>query len=150
MPTACGSSLSDFSPDSRAHAHALTTRAPPQVTIDRADGPSIGVASSDHTLGSALGDNRTTWVLHTSSLKPSVRAGDVIGVSLDQSDFPVALKFFRNGVQCADLRGPSAEPTAIVQLSGANDRVRVNFGGLPWAHPPPHGFEGIIRSRSIL
>lgn len=120
------------------------------MTIERVEGLSLGVASGDHTLGSALGDNRTTWVLHASTLKPGLRAGDVIGVSLDQSDFPVSLKFFRNGVQCADLRGPSAEPTAILQLSGADDRVRVNFGGLPFAHPPPHGFEGIIRSRSIL
>lgn len=122
-----------------------------EVTVERLGSDSylsLGVASNDHALGDALGNNRTTWVWSSGGGNP-LRAGDVVGVSLDQSDFPVALRFYVNGGPCAELRGPSAEPTPILQLSGDDDSVQVNFGSRAFAHPR-HGFDGIIRSRNIL
>lgn len=118
------------------------TGAPPQLAV--------GVASRAHVLGTTLGDCRNSWVLDSAALPVSLAHGDVIGITLDQSDYPVSLRFSLNGNQCAEVKGPSTEATPIVQLRTVDAAVAVNFGATDFTHRAPMGYSGLIKSRSIL
>ena len=80
----------------------------------------------------------------------SLKAGDVLGVTLDQSDFPVKLRFYVNGTLYHEVRGPSADATPVVELHDAESAAAVNFGTFTFEVSPPPGFDGIIKTRSIL
>ena len=122
-----------------------------EVSVEQAERLSVGVASAAHTLGNPLGDGATSWALHSVDLPQVLQPGDVIGVALDQADFPVSLRFYVNGTQYAEVRGPATESTPIVHLYSSTDAVAVNFGLQPFARPPPSGgYSGLLRSRSIL
>ena len=121
------------------------------MSIERADRLEAGVASDSHILGSALGDGRTSWALHSTELPRPLATGDVLGVALDQADYPVKIKFTLNGEPVASISGPATECTPIFRLFATSDSVSVNFGDAgPFAHAPGGGFSGLMRSRSIL
>jgi len=128
----------------------LQDRAYWEATVETlGGGMAIGVASPSHTMGypltEGLSDGSSSWAWHAAR----VEAGDVIGVALDQADFPVRLRFYVNGAERADLRGPVTEATPILELSGGGSKVKMNFGSAPFVHRQP-GFEGLIRSRSLI
>ena len=115
---------------------------------------SVGVVAPAHALGDSLsedGADGASWALHSMSLSEPLQAGDIIGVVLDQGDYPVRLAFSLNGTQVRELRGPVAEATPILALDGPAPGVALtaNFGQKPLAHKP-RGFDGLLRSRSII
>ncbi len=140
--TGAGSILADQS--------CLQDRGYWEVVIESAEKVSVGVASPQHALGTDLGDGETSWALHSTDLAQPLRAGDVIGVAFDQADYPVALRFYLNGQQCAEVRGPVSDATPIIRLHALTDSVVVNFGDQDFSRGPPNGFTGLLRSRSII
>ena len=86
----------------------------------------------------------------SSELPRHLKTGDVVGVALNQSDFPVSLRFWFNGTLVKEIIGPSTDSTPILQLKTADAAVAVNFGATDFAHDPPNGYLGLIKSRSIL
>ncbi|KAL1528620.1 hypothetical protein AB1Y20_009958 [Prymnesium parvum] len=136
-----------------AEQSVLQDRAYWEITLEgEAKSPSlaVGVVSPAHTLGERLGNGRTSWVLQSSELPRPLKAGDVIGVALNQSDFPVTLRFFLNGKLCNELMGPSTESTPVVALHTDDTAVAVNFGATSFSQSAPSGYGGLIKSRSII
>lgn len=128
----------------------LQDRAYWEATVEKCGGGLVvGVVSPAHAIGSKLTegtqDGSCSWTWRAEGLVD----GDVLGVALDQADFPVRLRFYVNGTQRADLRGPVTEATPVLELSGRGSAVRMNFGQFPFAHRLP-GFDGLIRSRSLI
>jgi len=140
----------------------LQDRAYWEVTVEGEGCPhvAVGVVSRAHNLGEQLGDGATSWSLDSRELLGPLRDGDVLGVALNQSDYPVSIRFFLNGavapnspsspsspvcckrtayhrlagVQCSELTGPSTEATPIIQLASAGAAVAANFGGTDFVH----------------
>jgi len=116
----------------------------------------VGVAAPAHSLGDEVsedGSSGASWVLHSRSLTAPLEDGDVVGVAMDQGDYPVRLLFYLNGVVVRDVRGPVAEATPIISLEGPSPGVALtaNFGQRPFQHKPKsQGFEGLLRSRSLI
>ena len=117
---------------------------------------------------------------------PTLQEGDVLGVWLDQGDYPVTLRYAHNGVQipATACLSPSAEALPAVQLGGEKVRplppktparpstealsqhcpdhrpaspdgarctqLTINFGAVPFKHKPKQGFDGVMKSRSII
>ena len=133
----------------------LQDRAYWEVTVQNlTSGMSVGVAAAQHTVGDKLNAG-TAWALTPSDFALLVPAGlgkgDIIGVALDQADFPVSLTFWHNGKELKALRGPNTEATPLIELPEASDEVQVNFVGPEFAHAPASGsFSGIIKARSLL
>ena len=138
-----------------AQQSVVQDRAYWEVVIEKCDesAPSlaVGVVAANHNFGKAslLKDTKTAWVLQSTELK-ALRPGDVLGVALNQSDYPVSLRFFLNGKLCRELVGPSTEPTPVLHLKTAHTAVVVNFGATAFAQQPPSGYLGLMKSRSIL
>lgn len=134
-----------------AEQSVLQDRAFWEATIEHVGGGlTIGVVGPSHDIGSVLGQpNGADWVLKTSHLPaPGLATGSVIGVALDQSDYPVRLRFFHNGNLCEDIRGPVTEAVPIFELTDGAV-VNINFGEQPFASKPA-GFDGVIRSQSLI
>ena len=132
----------------------LQDRAYWEVTVESTgkSGIAVGVASADHEPGAALGgggDAPTSWSIASRELPTPLQAGDVIGVALDQGDYPVSLRFYQNGLPVTEQRGPVTESTPVIELSDGA-KVVCNFGAGSWMHKPVSGFRGIIKSRSLL
>ena len=89
-------------------------------------------------------------MLQSSDLPRPLKTGDVLGVALNQSDFPVSLRFFFNGTLCSELIGPATESTPIIKLKSADAAVAVNFGATDFAQQAPQGYLGLIKERGIL
>ena len=91
----------------------------------------------------------TAWTL-TNSMQgiPPVAVGDTIGIALDQGDYPVNVYFYRDGKVLHQTSGIRGE--VLPCFSVADGAVlEANFGGQDYAGMP-NGFQGIIKSMSLL
>ena len=93
----------------------------------RADGFKSHGGTSDLTGGFRMHDN------------------DIITIKLDKG----VLRFYQNGLPVTEQRGPVTESTPVIELSDGA-KVVCNFGAGSWMHKPVSGFEGVIKSRSLL
>ena len=86
-------------------------------------GLAVGVVGRTHAKGEPLGGSAASWAL-TASDMPTLQEGDVLGVWLDQGDYPVTLRYAHNGVQipATACLSPSAEALPAVQLGGEEVR----------------------------
>jgi len=153
-----------------------------------AEGPwAIGFATRDTELDGMLSQDKVSsaWTL-TSSLAglPPIGLGDVVGVALDQGDYPVQVYFYLKGrvihtmsgirgevcpafsvgdgarLQCVPRTRPRPTPARLPALSGPRPAPprprpapcagRPNFGSTDYAQGMPAGFQGIIKSMSLL
>jgi len=92
----------------------------------------------------------TAWTL-TSSMQglPSLPAGSTLGVALDQGDFPVQVYFYLDSKVVHQVSGIRGE--VLPAFSVANGAVlEANFGSKPYGQGMPMGFQGIIKSMSLL
>ena len=92
----------------------------------------------------------TAWTL-TSSLQAlgPVQSGAVIGVALDQGDYPVQVYFYREGKVIHQISGIRGE---VLPAFGVADgaSLEVNFGAGDYANGIPSGFQGIIKATNIM
>ena len=112
----------------------------------------IGFATKDSPLDGVLSQDTcaTAWTLtHKLKVMEGVAPGEVVGCALDQGDYPVSLRFYQNGLPVTEQRGPVTESTPVIELSDGA-KVVCNFGAGSWMHKPVSGFEGVIKSRSLL
>ena len=132
-----------------AEQSVLQDRAYWEVAVESlGSGLTIGVVGPMHAIGSTLGEHGgSDWVISSMHV-PGLAVGSVIGVALDQSDYPVRLRFFHNGALCSDVRGPVTEAMPILELNGGAS-VTVNFGEKPFMSKLA-GFEGIMPSQSLI
>ena len=73
----------------------------------------------------------------------------MIGIALDQGDYPVQVYFYLDGKVVHQISGIRGE--VMPAFSVANGAVvEPNFGGKPYAQGMPMGFQGIIKSMSLL
>ena len=97
-----------------------------EVTVEKLAarcGLAVGVVGHTHAKGEPLGGSAASWAL-TASDMPTLQEGDVLGVWLDQGDYPVTLRYAHNGVQipATACLSPSAEALPAVQLGGEEVR----------------------------
>ena len=135
-----------------AEQTVLQDRAYWEVTVEKLAarcGLAVGVVGHTHAKGEPLGGSAASWAL-TASDMPTLQEGDVLGVWLDQGDYPVTLRYAHNGVQipATACLSPSAEALPAVQLGG--EELTINFGAVPFKHKPKQGFDGVMKSRSII
>ena len=92
----------------------------------------------------------TSWTL-TSSLNtlPPLPAGSTLGVALDQGDFPVQIYFYLDSKVVHQVSGIRGEVLPAFSVSG-DAVLEANFGGKPYVQGMPMGFQGIIKSMSLL
>ena len=105
----------------------LQDRAYWEVTVESLAarcGLALGVVGRAHSKGEPLGGSAASWAL-TASDMPPLQTGDVLGVYLDQGDYPVTLRYAHNGNQipASACLSPSAEALPAVQLGGEAVRV---------------------------
>ena len=130
-----------------AGAARATTLSKSVSALSAAPSPGLDARRTSHC--SPGGDATTSWSIASRELPTPLQAGDVIGVALDQGDYPVSLRFYQNGLPVTEQRGPVTESTPVIELSDGA-KVVCNFGAGSWMHKPVSGFEGIIKSRSLL
>ena len=109
----------------------------------------VGVATKGSPLDGVLEKAATAWTI-TSDHANAPAVGEVVGVAVDQADYPVQVYFYSGGKLIHQLSGVRGEVLPAFSVSdGAS--LDVNFGSRePWAQPMPPGFEGIIKSISLL
>lgn len=108
----------------------------------------VGVASRRCNLDGELGDDSTlSWGFQS---PPTLKQGDVIGVSYDQADLP-CLNFFHNGqlLQNERLAGMRGEVYPACAVNGAT--LTANFGHV-FEYEPPAQFKysGIIPAAQLI
>merc|ERR1719502_2133490 len=123
-----------------------------EVTIKTEGTFAVGVATKESDLKGVLSQDKvaTAWTL-TSSMQglPALPAGSTLGVALDQGDYPVQVYFYLDGKVVHQVSGIRGE--VLPAFSVANGAVlEANFGGVPYAQGMPMGFQGIIKSMSLL
>mmetsp|Transcript_33037 Transcript_33037/g.74641 ORF Transcript_33037/g.74641 Transcript_33037/m.74641 type:complete len:90 (+) Transcript_33037:262-531(+) len=78
-----------------------------------------------------------------------LQPGAVIGCALDQGDYPVQVYFYSEGRVIHQISGIRGEVLPAFSVSdGAT--LEANFGGREYAQGMPAGFQGIIKSMSLL
>ena len=123
-----------------------------EVTIVHPGTFAVGLATKETPLDSVMSQDKaaTAWTL-TSSLQAlgPVQRRDVIGIALDQGDYPVQVYFYRDGKVIHQISGIRGE---VLPAFGVSDgaSLEVNFGGNDYANGIPSGFQGIIKATSIM
>ena len=112
-----------------------------EVTVEKLAarcGLAVGVVGHTHAKGEPLGGSAASWAL-TASDMPTLQEGDVLGVWLDQGDYPVTLRYAHNGVQipATACLSPSAEALPAVQLGGEEVRSLTATDSRPPEQPYP-------------
>ena len=108
----------------------------------------IGVASKGVPLDGVLSDGKSWVITHDHENAPA--AGEVVGVALDQADYPVQLYFYKGGRLIHQISGIRGEVLPAFSVGGGAS-LDANFGSKePWANTVPAGFEGLIKSMSLL
>ena len=80
---------------------------------------------------------------------PRLRPGSTLGIALDQGDYPVQVYFYLEGKVVHQISGIRGE--VLPCFSVADGAVlEPNFGGSAYAQGMPLGFQGIIKSMSLL
>uniref|UniRef100_A0A7S2DQK9 SPRY domain-containing protein n=1 Tax=Haptolina brevifila TaxID=156173 RepID=A0A7S2DQK9_9EUKA len=123
-----------------------------EVTVVRTGTFAVGVATKDVALDGVLSQDKvaTAWTLTSSQQGvAALGAGDTIGVAFDQGDYPVQLYFYRDGKVVHQLSGIRGEVLAVFSVSDGAV-LEPNFGGKPYLQGMPPGFQGIIKSMSLL
>jgi hypothetical protein len=123
-----------------------------ELTIRTEGTFAVGVATKDTPLEGVISHEKvpTAWTL-TSNMQslPPLPAGSTLGVALDQGDFPVQVYFYLDGKVVHQVSGIRGE--VLPAFSVANGAVvEPNFGQTPYAQGMPMGFQGIIKSMSLL
>lgn len=109
----------------------------------------IGVAAKGASLDGVLSEGKFAWVI-TNEHENAPAAGEVIGVAIDQADYPVQLYFYSGSRLVQQLSGIRGEVMPAFSVAGGAT-LDVNFGRKePWAGTVPAGFEGLIKSMSLL
>lgn len=80
---------------------------------------------------------------------PAIAVGETIGVALDQGDYPVNVYFYRDGAVAHQMSGIRGEVLPAFSV-GDGAVLEVNFGAKDYAMGMPTGFQGIIKSMSLL
>lgn len=123
-----------------------------EATIRSPGSFAIGVATKHTPLDGVLSQEKaaTAWTL-TNSCKgvPELKSGDTIGCALDQGDYPVQVYFYHGGKVIHQISGIRGE---VMPLFSVDDGavLEANFGGKEYAQGMPAGFQGIIKSMSLL
>lgn len=123
-----------------------------EVTIVKGGTFAVGVATRETALGGVLSQDKasTAWTL-TSSMQglPPLPPGSTLGVALDQADYPVQVYFYLDQKVVHQVSGIRGE--VLPAFSVADGAVvEANFGSSPYAQGMPMGFQGIIKSMSLL
>ena len=86
----------------------------------------------------------------SSSSSATLAPGDVLGIAFDQADYPVQLYFYKDGKVVNQLSGIRGEVLPVFSVADGAV-LEPNFGGKAYAlGMPPGGFQGIIKSMSLL
>lgn len=110
---------------------------------------SIGVATKGVSLDGLLKDGMPAWML-THEHENAPAPGDVVGVAIDQADYPVQLYFYCNARLIHQMSGIRGEVLPAFSV-GDGATLDANFGRKePWGGAIPAGFEGLIKSMSLL
>ena len=110
----------------------------------------MGVAIADAPLEEILDEkvNGVWTVTNNRPGLPPVAAGDVLGCAIDQADYPVQVYFYKGTQLIHQMSGVRGEVSPAFSV-GDGASIEVNFGARPYVHIPP-GFQGIIKSKSLL
>lgn len=121
-----------------------------EVTLVEPGSWSVGVATRETPLEGLLSQEKspTAWTL-TSSGSVALGPGEVLGVAFDQGDYPVQLYFYKKGRQVHQLSGVRGEVLPVFSVADGAV-LQPNFGGKPYAERVPSGYQGIIKSMSLL
>lgn len=121
-----------------------------EVTLVEPGSWSVGVATRETPLEGLLSQEKspTAWTL-TSSGSVALGPGEVLGVAFDQGDYPVQLYFYKKGRQVHQLSGVRGEVLPVFSVADGAV-LEPNFGGKPYAERVPSGYQGIIKSMSLL
>jgi hypothetical protein len=79
----------------------------------------------------------------------TLAAGETIGVAFDQADYPVQLYFYKEGKVVHQISGIRGEVLPVFSVADGA-MLEPNFGGKSYAQGMPLGFQGIIKSMSLL
>jgi len=123
-----------------------------EVTIRASGTFAVGVATRETPLGGVLSQEKaaTAWTL-TSSMQglPPLPPGSTLGIALDQGDYPVQVYFYLDGKVVHQISGIRGEVLPVFSVADGAELVP-NFGGAEYAQGMPLGFQGIIKSMSLL
>jgi len=123
-----------------------------EMTIVSGGTWSVGLATRESPLDGVLSQERasSSWMLTSSQQGlPPLAAGATLGVALDQGDYPVQVYFYLDGKVVHQISGIRGEVLPAFSVSGGAV-LEPNFGGKPYAQGMPMGFQGIIKSMSLL
>ena len=79
---------------------------------------------------------------------PPLSVGDVLGVAIDQADYPVQCYFYKGSTLVHQMSGIRGEVLPAFSVADGA-QIEVNFGHTAYAYMP-NGFQGIIRVVSML
>ena len=123
-----------------------------EVTVMKEGTFSVGVCTRETPLNGVLSQEKATtaWTLTSATAGlPKLPFGTVLGVALDQGDYPVQVYFYLDQKVIHQVSGIRGE--VLPCFSVADGAVlEPNFGGKPYAGGMPMGFQGIIKSMSLL
>jgi len=122
-----------------------------EATLQTPGSFAIGVATRDAPLDGILSQDKaaTAWTFTNSLQGTAVGAGEVIGCALDQGDYPVQVYFYHQGKVVHQISGIRGEVLPAFSV-GDGAVLEANFGGREYQQGMPAGFQGIIKSMSLL
>lgn len=91
----------------------------------------------------------TAWTFTSSLHGVTVAEGDTIGCALDQGDYPVQVYFYVKGKVVHQISGIRGEVLPALSV-GDGAMLEANFGAREYDQGMPAGFQGIIKSMSLL
>ena len=111
----------------------------------------IGVATRDTDFEGVLTDKvASAWTANNSTPSlASLQPGDVVGCAIDQADYPVQVYYYKGGARIHQVSGIRGEVLPVFSVSNGAS-LEVNFGSVDYAQGIPAGFQGMIKSKSIL
>ncbi|KAL1508014.1 hypothetical protein AB1Y20_007612 [Prymnesium parvum] len=122
-----------------------------EATLQQPGSFAIGVATRDAPLDEVLSQEKapTAWTFTNKLQGTPVDVGDVIGCALDQGDYPVQVYFYIKGKVVHQISGIRGE---VLPAFSVDDGavLEANFGGREYSQGMPSGFQGIIKSMSLL
>lgn len=132
-----------------ADSPVLQDKAYFEATLTSAGSFAIGVATRDAPLEGVLSQDKAAMAWTITNSVCDLQPGAVIGCALDQGDYPVQVYFYSEGRVIHQISGIRGEVLPAFSVSdGAT--LEANFGGREYAQGMPAGFQGIIKSMSLL
>jgi len=132
-----------------ADSPVLQDKAYFEATLQTPGNFAFGVATRDVPLDVVLSQDKAAMAWCVTNSIDSIQPGTVVGCALDQGDYPVQVYFYVDGKVIHQISGIRGEVLPAFSVSdGAT--LEANFGGREYAQGMPAGFQGIIKSLSLL